>query len=89
MLSLQEIQELIANEFLDGNMEMAGIGLFIISVLVVFSLSHRNTFMALIVGMGITFMFSLMGVLSTELTILMIVVSVLGLAYSSRTVFRD
>ena len=89
MLSLHEIQELIANEFLDGSMEMAGIGLFVVSVLVVFSLSHKNTFMALIVGMGITVMFSLMGVLSTELTVLMIVVSVLGLAYSSRSVWRD
>lgn len=89
MLSLQEIQELIANEFLDGSMELAGIGIFIMSVLIVFSLTHRNTFMALIVGMGVTMFFSLMGILSTELTILLIIVSVLGLAYSSRSIWRD
>lgn len=89
MLSLQEIQELIANEFLDGSMELAGIGIFLVAVLAVFALSNRNTYMALIVGMGVTIMFSLMGVLSTEVTVLMIIVSVLGLAYSARSVWRD
>lgn len=89
MLSLQEIQELIATEFLDGSMELAGIGIFIMAVLIVFSLTNKNGFMALIVGMAVTIMFSMMGVLSTELTVLMIIVSVLGLAYTSRSVWRD
>lgn len=89
MLSFQEVQELIANEFLDGSMELAGIGIFIVAVLVVFGLTNRNTYMALIVGMGVTIMFSLMGVLSAEVTVLMIIVSVLGLAYSARSVWRD
>ena len=89
MLSLQEVQELIANEFLDGSMELAGIGIYIMAVLIIFALTNKNPFMALIVGMGITIMFSLMGVLSTELTVLLIIVSVLGLAYSSRAVWRD
>ena len=89
MLSLQEVQEIIANEFLDGNMEIAGIGIYILAVLMVFGLSNKNPFMALIVGMGITMVFSLLGVLSTELTVLMIIVSVLGLAYTSRSVWRD
>lgn len=88
-MSLQEVQEIIANEFLDGNMEIAGIGIYILAVLMVFGLSNKNPFMALIVGMGITMVFSLLGVLSTELTVLMIIVSVLGLAYTSRSVWRD
>lgn len=89
MLSLQEVQEVIANEFLGGNMEIAGIGIYLMAVIIVFALTNRNPYMALIVGMALTVIFSLMGILSTELTVLLIIVSVLGLAYSARSVWRD
>lgn len=89
MIGIKEFQDIIANEFLDGSTELAGISMFIMAMIVVFALAGKNPFMALIVGMGITMFFSIMGVLSSELTMLMIIVSVLGLAYTSRSVWRD
>lgn len=70
-------------------MQIAGIAIYILAIVAVFGLTDRNGFMALIVGMAVTMVFSLMGVLSTELTVLLIIVSVLGLAYTSRAIWRD
>lgn len=87
MMSLNDVQNLIAENFLDGNMELAGIGIYIITILAILGLT-RQPFFALIVGMAVTVFFSVLGILATELTILLIIVSVLGLAYTSRTVME-
>lgn len=87
MMSLNDVQNLIAENFLDGNMELAGIGIYIITILAILGLT-RQPFYALIVGMAVTVFFSVLGILATELTILLIIVSVLGLAYTSRTVME-
>lgn len=86
MISFNELIELIGNSFFDGSFEIAGVVVYIMAILGVLALT-KEVFIALIVGMGITLLFSLMGVLSTEIAILMIIVSVLGLAYTSRSVW--
>lgn len=86
MISFNELIELIGNSFFDGSFEIAGVVVYIMAILGVLALT-KDVFIALIVGMGITLLFSLMGVLSTEIAILMIIVSVLGLAYTSRNVW--
>lgn len=88
MIGLDDFQDILANTFLDGNMELAGVLMFIGAIALVFAVTEK-TFLALIIGMGVVLFFSMLGVLSTEITVLMIVVSVLGLAYSSRNVWRD
>lgn len=89
MLSLNDFQDLLAGTFLDGNLELAGIAMFLVAIVLVFAITRGDKYMALIVGMGITMFFSILGILSAELTVLMIIVSVLGLAYASRNVWRD
>ena len=86
MIGFKEIQEILADSFFDGSMEIAGIAIFIIAILAILGVT-RNPFFALLTGMGVTLLFSVLGVLSTEITVLMIVVSVLGLAYTSRNVW--
>lgn len=87
MMSLNDVQNIVAENFLDGNMELAGIGIYIITILAILGLT-RQPFYALIVGMAVTVFFSVLGILATELTVLLIIVSVLGLAYTSRTVME-
>lgn len=86
MISFNELIELIGNSFFDGSFEIAGVVVYIMAILGVLALT-KEVFLSLIVGMGITLLFSMMGVLSTEIAILMIIVSVLGLAYTSRSVW--
>ena len=88
MLSFNDLQDLIANSFFDGNMDVAGIVMYIAVLVVVITVS-RNVFYALLIGMAATLLFSVMGILSTEIAILLIIVSVLGLAYTSRGIWRD
>jgi len=88
MISFSDLQDIISTEFFDGNLEIAGVIMFIGAMIVIFAFVQKP-FYALILGMGVTMMFSLLGILSAEITILMIIVSVLGLAYTSRALWRD
>lgn len=88
MLSFQEVQELIANTFFEGAGDIAGIVMFMFSVIAILAVT-RNTFYALFIGMIMTMLFSILGILSVEITVLLIVVSVLGLAYTARSVWSN
>lgn len=88
MLSVNEILDLIANTFFDGNVNLAGIVMYIAVLVLVITVS-RNVFYALLIGMAATLLFTTMGILSTEIAVLLIIVSVLGLAYTSRGMWRD
>jgi len=89
MLSFNDIRELIAESFFDGNLDVAGIIMYIAVLAIVIVISRGAVFYALLVGMAATLLFTVMGILSTEIAILLIVVSVLGLAYTSRGIWRD
>lgn len=88
MLSLNDIQQIMADSFFNGSMDIAGTVIFIGAILGILAIT-RNMFYALLTGMGVTLLFSMLGVLSTNIAILMIIVSVLGLAYTSRNIWRD
>lgn len=88
MLSVNEILDLIANTFFDGDLNMAGIVMYIAVLVLVITVS-KNVFYALLIGMAATLLFTTMGILSTEIAVLLIIVSVLGLAYTSRSIWRD
>lgn len=88
MLSVNEILDLIANTFFDGNVNMAGIVMYIAVLVLVITVS-KNVFYALLIGMAATLLFTTMGILSTEIAVLLIIVSVLGLAYTARSIWRD
>ncbi len=83
MLSLSDVQDLISQTFLDGNLALAGIIMFGFTILALFGLL-RNAFLALLAGMVVALFFTVAGVLPTDLTILLIIVSVLGMAYTAR-----
>ena len=88
MISFNDFQEILASSFFDGDLQIAGIIMYIGVMLLTIAVS-KNAFFALIIGMAVTLLFSVMGILTTEMTVLLIIVSVLGLAYTSRNVWRD
>lgn len=83
MLSLADVQDLISQTFLDGNTALAGVAMFGLVIIAIFGLL-RSAFMALLAGMVAALFFTIAGVLPSELAVLMIIVSVLGLAYTAR-----
>lgn len=88
MLSIFDFQDLVAGTFFEGNLELAGMVIYTVILLIVFALT-RKTAQTLIVSMPVTLVFSALGVLSTDLTVLLIIVTVLGLALTARNVWRD
>lgn len=88
MITLDQLQSLLADSFFSGSELIAGIIIYVVVLMVVFVLSKKMT-TALILTLPITYIFSLLGVLAQDLMILMIIVTVLGLAYTTRDVWRD
>jgi len=88
MLSIFDVQDLISTSFFDGNLQIAGMCMYALVLLVLFALS-RNTAHTLILSIPVTLIFSVLGVLPTELIVLMVLVTVLGLAFTARNVWRD
>lgn len=87
MISIQDLQELIASGFLEGNTTIAGLIMFSAVLLLIFSLM-RNIKAVLIISMPVSLIFSSLGILSVDFMILLIIVAVLGLATVARDTWR-
>ena len=88
MLSLYDVQELIGTGFFDGNLQIAGLVMYAMVLLVLFALT-RNTVHTLIISIPATLIFSMLGVLPTDLMVLLIVITVIGLGISAKGIWRD
>lgn len=89
MLSLNDLQDLIGINFFDGNSQIGGIVIYIAVLAVMLVLSKKNINTALILSLPVTLVFTTLGILSTDVSILLIIVTVLGLAYKTREIWRD
>ena len=87
MIGLADLQRIIADGFLNGDMMIAGLIMFSTVLAILFIIFKGNVFTALLMSLPVTLIFSLMGVLSGDMTILMIIVAVLGLAINTTSIF--
>lgn len=83
MIDFQDFQGLIAEGFFNGDVVIAGLIMYTAVLGLIFGL-FRNTRTVLIISMPVTLIFSTLGILSTDLMILLIVVAVLALASKAR-----
>ena len=88
MLSLFDLQDLVSTEFFEGDLQLAGMCMYVLVLVAVFALS-RKTSQTLIISIPVTLIFSVLGVLSVDLMVLLIIMTVLGLAFTARNVWRD
>lgn len=81
MISLQDLMEIIAQAFFQGNTQIAGIVLFMFVAGLVFLLfAQKNLTIGFILLLPLTLIFTLMGILPEILTILIILILVMGIA---------
>lgn len=83
MISINDIQNIIASSFFNDDMVLAGLVMFVVALMLIFVIT-KNVFQSLLIGMAVTMIFSYMGILSGDLMILLIIVCVLGLAMSAK-----
>ena len=87
MLNFSDFQEIFATSFLDGDLAIAGILIYAAVMIIIFA-ATRNTTHSLLISLPITLVFSMLGILSTDVMILLIIVTVLGLAVSAKDAWR-
>jgi len=84
VITLTDIQYMLGDTFFNGDMSLAGLGLFAFALVLVFVLT-KNVFQSLVIGLVFTGIFSFMGIVTSDMMILLIIVIVLGLAMTART----
>ena len=88
MVSLQDLQEIISENFFEGDFAIAGMVIYVAVLLILFALT-RKTQQTLIIAIPTTLIFTAIGALSVDMMVLLIIVAVLSLAYTSRNAWRD
>ncbi len=84
MITLEDIQNILGEQFFNGDLTLAGLGLFAIAIILIFVLT-KNVFQSLVVGLIVTGIFSYMGIITADMMILLIIIIVLGLAMTARS----
>lgn len=79
---------MVADSLFAGNTEVVSMILFAVVMGLIFTFV-KNAFMSLIVGIPVALVFRAMGVLSSDLMVLLIIISVLGLAAAARKTAGD
>ena len=82
MMQFSDIQFAISQTFLGGNMAMSGIIMYAVVLALILAIT-KSPFTALVLGLPITVLFAGLGILGGDMTIIMIVIIVIGLAFSS------
>lgn len=89
MIDLAQFQELLANSLFGGDMGIAGIVIYVTVLAVIFVIFKRDYHIGIIIMIPVTLVFSLLGVVPSEATLLMIVIAVLILAMGAKKTFGD
>ena len=82
MLDLNDINLILADTFFNGDTTIMGLVLYTVVLAVLFAMK-RNVFQSLLLSLPMTLVFAFLGILSTDMTILLIIVTVLGLGITS------
>lgn len=86
MIQFTDIVDIIGQSFFGGNTTIAGIVVLCIVLAVIMTFS-KSVFTTLIIAIPVTLIFTSLSLLPIDVTIILILVCVLGLAYTARGVF--
>lgn len=82
MISISDFQRILADALFNGDMTITGLVLFSLVLGACFIVFRRQLFAAVMLSLPATLIFSTLGVLTSEFTMLILVVEVLILAIS-------
>jgi len=81
MLTINGIQSILANSFFDGSMEIAGLIMYAVVLAGVMALTYKGigAMGSILLGLPVTIVFNALGVVSGDLLIVMIIITVLSI----------
>ena len=85
MISPTQFIDLIGSAFFGGSSVMAGLVVYVVILALMFTIT-RHVFQTLVIALPVTFIFSGsgLGVLPTDMVLMLVVIIVLGLAMTSK-----
>lgn len=83
MLQLSQVQTAIADMVFNGDTAIAGLVMFFFVMAVIFTIS-KNIFHSLLLGLPVVLICTSLKILSGDMTMILIVIIVLGLAVTAR-----
>lgn len=86
MIQFTDIIDIIGQSFFGGNITIAGIVVLCVILAVVMAFS-KSVFATLLIAIPVTLIFTSMSLLPVDITVILILVCVLGLAYTARGIF--
>lgn len=86
MIQLNDIFQIVGDSFFEGSVMLAGLVILTIVLALVYVFT-KSAFAMLLISMPVTLVFSYMRVIPDEITIILLLVAVVGLALSSKKVF--
>lgn len=87
MMQFNDVIQIVADSFFSGSLYVGGTVVLVTVLALVMAISKKLT-TTLVLGVPIIMMFSYLRLLPDEITLVMLIVIVLGLAYSARGVFK-
>lgn len=87
VISLSDFQQILGNTLFDGSAEIAGMVMFAAVMCIIFSVV-RKTFVFLLIMIPATLVFYYLEIMNTELTMILIIITVLGLAMTAPKALR-
>lgn len=88
MISIFDFQELVSTSFFEGDANLAGMVIYVGVLILLFALS-RKTQQTLILSLPVTLIFGTLGVLNVDMMVLLIIVTVLALAFTARKAWGE
>lgn len=84
ILTISDFQSILGATFFNGDLTIAGLAMFAFLVAIVFYVT-RNVFQSLIIGLPIMLIFGQLGVITNDMMVLLIIITVLGLAMTAKS----
>lgn len=89
MITIDQFVDILADSLFSGDIGIAGIVVFAVTLAVIFMLMNKNIFGSLLIAIPVAFVYSAMGILSADMMVILIVVCVLGMATVSKKTLGD
>ena len=89
MITISQLQDLLGNLLFNGDAGLAGMIMFVIILSVIFVVLKRNVYASLIVAIPVAFISSMIGLVSVDLVMILIVVCVFGLVVIGKRAMGD
>lgn len=89
MITLTQFRDIVADSVFGGDVTVTGLVIFTAILAIIFILMKRNIFASLVLAIPAAFVCSILGLLTTDMLMILVVICVLGLAMTSKKTFGE